>query len=76
MTSESLPTKSVAIYGAAGHTGHFVVAELTRRGLVPVAVGRDEAKLAVAGLAPMWRREWPGSMIRSCLIAHLLALQR
>jgi NAD(P)-dependent dehydrogenase (short-subunit alcohol dehydrogenase family) len=48
LTSESLATKSVAIYGATGHTGRFVVAELTRRGLVPVAVGRDEAKLVVA----------------------------
>jgi short subunit dehydrogenase-like uncharacterized protein len=42
---------AVAVYGAAGHTGRFVVAELERRGLVPVAVGRDEAKLAVAGFA-------------------------
>jgi uncharacterized protein YbjT (DUF2867 family) len=37
------------VYGATGHTGRFVVAELERRGLVPVAVARDEAKLAVAG---------------------------
>ncbi len=50
MTSESLASKSVAVYGAPGHTGRFVVKELTRRGLRPVAVGRDEAKLAVAGL--------------------------
>jgi short subunit dehydrogenase-like uncharacterized protein len=42
---------AVAVYGAAGHTGRFVVAELERRGLVPVAVARDEAKLAVAGFA-------------------------
>jgi hypothetical protein len=40
---------AVAVYGAAGHTGRFVVAELERRGFVPVAVARDEAKLAVAG---------------------------
>jgi short subunit dehydrogenase-like uncharacterized protein len=37
------------VYGAPGHTGRFVVAELERRGILPVAVGRDEAKLAVAG---------------------------
>jgi Saccharopine dehydrogenase NADP binding domain len=36
------------VYGATGHTGRLVVSELERRGLVPVAVGRDEAKLAVA----------------------------
>lgn len=42
---------SVAVYGATGHTGRFVVVELERRGLVPVAVARDEAKLALAGFA-------------------------
>ncbi|MGH8158771.1 MAG: saccharopine dehydrogenase family protein [Rhodanobacter sp.] len=31
----------VAVYGATGHTGSFVVAELLRRGLAVVAVGRD-----------------------------------
>lgn len=31
----------VAVYGASGHTGRFVVAELLRRGLNAVAVGRD-----------------------------------
>jgi hypothetical protein len=46
-----MATKSVAVYGATGHTGRFVVAELTRRGLLPVAVGRDEAKLAAAGFS-------------------------
>jgi short subunit dehydrogenase-like uncharacterized protein len=46
-----MATKSVAVYGATGHTGRFVVAELARRGLVPVAVGRDKAKLAVAGFS-------------------------
>jgi short subunit dehydrogenase-like uncharacterized protein len=51
LTSESMATKSVAVYGATGHRGRFVVAELTRRGLLPVAVGRDEAKLAGAGFS-------------------------
>jgi hypothetical protein len=32
--------KRVAVLGAGGHTGGFVVAELRRRGLVPVACGR------------------------------------
>jgi short subunit dehydrogenase-like uncharacterized protein len=40
----------IAVYGAAGHTGRFVVAELLRRGHVPIAIARNEAKLAaVAG---------------------------
>lgn len=36
---------TVAVYGAYGHTGRFVVAELLERGFVPVLAGRDEEKL-------------------------------
>jgi hypothetical protein len=42
--------KTVAVFGAYGHTGRFVVAELLRRGAVPVPIGRDAARLA--GLGP------------------------
>jgi short subunit dehydrogenase-like uncharacterized protein len=42
--------RSVAVYGATGHTGRFVIAELLRRGLEPVAVARDGAKLAGSDL--------------------------
>ncbi|MGJ7415563.1 saccharopine dehydrogenase NADP-binding domain-containing protein [Streptomyces cinereoruber] len=35
----------VTVYGAYGHTGRFVVAELLDRGFVPVLAGRDEGKL-------------------------------
>lgn len=35
----------VAVFGAYGHTGRFVVAELLERGFVPVASGRDAGKL-------------------------------
>ncbi|MFD9503322.1 saccharopine dehydrogenase family protein [Streptomyces sp. NPDC060035] len=35
----------VAVLGAYGHTGRFVVAELLRRGMTPVLVGRDRHKL-------------------------------
>jgi short subunit dehydrogenase-like uncharacterized protein len=31
----------VAVIGATGHTGRFVVAELQRRGIVPIAIARD-----------------------------------
>jgi short subunit dehydrogenase-like uncharacterized protein len=42
-------TKStVAVFGAAGHTGRFVVAELIRRGIAPIAIARDPATLAAA----------------------------
>lgn len=36
---------AVAVFGATGHTGRFVVEALARRGLTPIAVGRDAAKL-------------------------------
>lgn len=42
---------TVAVFGAAGHTGRFVVAELLRRGFTPVAVGRDAGRLTEAGFA-------------------------
>jgi len=38
----------VAVFGAAGHTGRFVVDELLRRGLPPVAVGRRAEALEAA----------------------------
>jgi short subunit dehydrogenase-like uncharacterized protein len=31
----------VVLYGAAGHTGRFIAAELIRRGFEPVLAGRD-----------------------------------
>jgi len=37
--------RPVAVYGAAGHTARFVLAELRRRGLAAIAVGRNAAKL-------------------------------
>ncbi|MGR4878402.1 saccharopine dehydrogenase family protein [Streptomyces sp. LARHCF249] len=36
---------TVAVFGAYGHTGRFVVAELRSRGFVPVLSGRDADKL-------------------------------
>jgi short subunit dehydrogenase-like uncharacterized protein len=43
--------RAVAVFGATGHTGRFVVSELIRRGLTPIAVARDGAKLAELGFA-------------------------
>ena len=42
--------QTVAVFGAYGHTGRFVVSELRSRGFVPLLVGRDAGKLAAAGL--------------------------
>ncbi|MEY9936747.1 trans-acting enoyl reductase family protein [Streptacidiphilus sp. MAP5-3] len=39
-------TQKVTVFGAYGHTGRFVVAELLKRGLAPVLSGRDADKLA------------------------------
>ncbi|MDH6135759.1 NAD(P)-dependent dehydrogenase (short-subunit alcohol dehydrogenase family) [Kitasatospora sp. MAA4] len=37
---------AVVVYGATGHTGRFVVAELRRRGFTTIVSGRDAAQLA------------------------------
>ncbi|WP_055532561.1 saccharopine dehydrogenase family protein [Streptomyces graminilatus] len=43
--SESASGQAVVVYGAYGHTGRFVVAELLDRGFVPVLSGRDPERL-------------------------------
>jgi hypothetical protein len=37
--------RTVTVFGAYGHTGRFVVAELLERGLTPILVGRDPGRL-------------------------------
>jgi short subunit dehydrogenase-like uncharacterized protein len=44
-TDEVEGVRTVAVFGATGHTGRFVVAELLRRGLTPIAVARDANRL-------------------------------
>ncbi|WP_039804495.1 saccharopine dehydrogenase NADP-binding domain-containing protein [Nocardia araoensis] len=39
---------TIAVYGASGHTGKLVLAELRRRGVEPVLVGRDADRLRAA----------------------------
>ncbi|MDB5418670.1 MAG: saccharopine dehydrogenase [Phenylobacterium sp.] len=75
--NERLPISShvkptVAVYGAAGHTGRFVVKELSRRGFTAVAIGRDQAKLAAAEFPAGVRRELadiddPASLARAII---------
>ncbi|HEV2672937.1 MAG TPA: saccharopine dehydrogenase NADP-binding domain-containing protein [Aliidongia sp.] len=43
-----MQNKTIAVFGATGHTGRFVVNELRRRGLRAILVGRDAGKLASA----------------------------
>ena len=47
--------RNVAVFGAYGHTGRFVVAELRERGYVPLLLGRDQDKRW------RWRRPNRGS---------------
>jgi len=41
--------RTIAVFGASGHTGRFVIAELLRRGFAPIAIGRDSAKMTELG---------------------------
>jgi len=49
MINQSDSTATIAVFGASGHTGRFVVAQLLRRGFAPLAIGRDSAKMTVSG---------------------------
>jgi len=57
-------SSKIAVYGAGGHTGAFVIAELRRRRLPVVAVGRDATRLP------------PALPCRSAAIDDTEALQR
>ena len=49
----ALSNQTVTVYGAYGHTGRFVIAELCRRGWTPILSGRDADKLhAIAATYP------------------------
>jgi hypothetical protein len=63
-------SSSIAVFGAAGHTGRFVMAELVRRGFAPIAIGRDSAKMA---LLDSLYRETP---IRTASVSDAASLDR
>ncbi|MEV0034206.1 saccharopine dehydrogenase NADP-binding domain-containing protein [Nocardia sp. NPDC050793] len=48
-TQPSSPT--IAVYGATGHTGRYLLAELRRRALTPILVGRNADRLHAAAAA-------------------------
>ncbi|MFJ2582814.1 saccharopine dehydrogenase family protein [Kitasatospora aureofaciens] len=62
--------QTVAVFGAYGHTGRFVVAELRERGFHPVLVGRDAGKLAVLAA------EHPDSAARPASVEDADSLNR
>ncbi|MEU6721821.1 saccharopine dehydrogenase NADP-binding domain-containing protein [Nonomuraea sp. NPDC046802] len=53
---------TVAVFGAYGHTGRFVVARLRERGFVPVASGRDADKLKTLAAAESGLEVRPASV--------------
>ncbi|MFG2986583.1 saccharopine dehydrogenase family protein [Streptomyces sp. NPDC048258] len=61
---------AVVVYGATGHTGRFIVAELRRRGLATVVSGRDAAQLEVLAA------EWPGVVVRPATVDDASSLDR
>ncbi|AVH21063.1 saccharopine dehydrogenase NADP-binding domain-containing protein [Nocardia cyriacigeorgica] len=44
-------TKTIAVYGATGHAGGYLLTELRRRALSPILVGRDAGRLRAAATA-------------------------
>jgi Saccharopine dehydrogenase NADP binding domain len=63
-------TDAVVVYGATGHTGRFVVAELRRRGLATIVSGRDAAQLELLAA------EWPGAVVRAATVDDPGSLDR
>ena len=63
-------SKRVAVFGASGHTGRFVVAELERRGIATILAGRDAEKLLAL------QRTCPAFEIRVASLDQPLSIQR
>ncbi|MGO4460248.1 trans-acting enoyl reductase family protein [Streptomyces sp. M-16] len=61
---------AVVVYGATGHTGRFVVAELLRRGVATVVSGRNAARLEELAA------EWDGVVVRPATVDDSDSLDR
>jgi uncharacterized protein YbjT (DUF2867 family) len=57
---------AVAVIGATGYTGRFVVADLLRRGITPIAIARNAAALDAASAPLVRKRPARFSMPKSC----------
>jgi hypothetical protein len=62
--------QTIAVFGAYGHTGRFVVGELCKRGWTPILCGRDANKLRTFGVA------YPGLQARVAAIEDPESLDR
>ncbi|MEU1471234.1 saccharopine dehydrogenase NADP-binding domain-containing protein [Streptomyces sp. NPDC005761] len=61
---------AVVVYGATGHTGRFIVAELRRRGFTPVVSGRNAERLEAMAA------EWGDVEVRPAGVDDADALDR
>ena len=69
-TATATTGQTVAVFGAYGHTGRFVVARLRELGFVPVASGRDADKLRSLAAAH------PGLDVRTASVDDPASLDR
>jgi len=60
----------VVVFGASGHTGRFVVAELARRGMMAILAGRDSEKLLAV------RKMHPASEVRVASVDDPVSLEQ
>lgn len=61
---------AVVVYGATGHTGRFIVAELSRRGIATIISGRNAAQLQALAA------RWPAVLVRPAGVDDPGALDR
>jgi hypothetical protein len=64
--------QTVTVFGAYGHTGRFVVAELLKRELTPILSGRDVDRLSALGAAHPGLEIRPASVGDSASLDHAL----
>ncbi|WP_329117801.1 saccharopine dehydrogenase NADP-binding domain-containing protein [Streptomyces sp. NBC_01465] len=62
---------AVVVYGATGHTGRFMVAELRRRGFTTIVSGRNAAQLEALAASSQ-----PGLVVRPAAVDDPAALDR
>ncbi|MET9409806.1 saccharopine dehydrogenase NADP-binding domain-containing protein [Streptomyces sp. NPDC002935] len=65
--------QTVTVFGAYGHTGRFVVAELRKRGFVPVLSGRDADKLKELAVSQPGLDVRPASVDDPASLDHALS---
>jgi short subunit dehydrogenase-like uncharacterized protein len=55
MNEKKSAKSCVRVFGATGHMGRFVIAELTRRGIASIAIARDARALFCCWSLRPWR---------------------